>query len=277
MIFYGGRVTLLPVQSLFYNDEINKFKVLTDILSTRIEFSAKKNVIIIVEPVLNEYGQLIGGKIGRESVRSLPLSKKLDKVTTVTYPYILFLVFPDEQIFLFQRNRDVFSDDTVVFKYLTGYLNKKLISRGLELDIKPLTTKGVFWQLVSELDKVYSVNIKLKVPNFLGKSYKDLKEVLDMEKKEANANEVEYGLKNDAGQLKLTNKQKYVSAVSWVEQGAGEWKISGKAKGERRKSYKNTENLATFDVDIKIESITSKVLNKLKQLINIDNYRRGKS
>ncbi len=282
MNFYAGRFSLLPInKNLFYQDgSEKKFSLLLEVFSERIEFKIRKDMNFIIEPILDHDGALIGGKIGRESVRKLPLSRELQKTPTKIYPYIIFIVLEEEQVFLFERNHSVFSEELVVFKYLRKYLNKVLFLKGLEVDIKPLTTKGRFWKLVEEMDRVYSVSFIFKAPNFLGDSYEALKDILNKEKADSNANQVAYSITNDAGELNVSDNSRYKSAVGWIEDGAGDWELKGrqKGKGKRKKTYRNTEQLTVFEVETDFDTLTTEVLKELKNKVSIGPHKvRGKN
>lgn len=277
MRFYGGRFSLLRVdKNLFYcNGNEKKFSFITKSLSKRVVYKVRKDTTIIIEPILDGEGRLLRGKIGREAKRELPLSKELTRTSTKIYPHVLFIIIEEEQVILVERNTQVFVDELVVFKYLLKYLNRELIVQGLEVDLKPLTSKGGFWQLLKDMDKVFSVHFIFKAPNFLGDSYEDLRDILNKEKCDSNANQVEYVISNDAGQLHLEDTVRYKSAVGWIEDGAGEWRIKAKqkGKGKAKKVFKNSQQISTFEIEGKPETITSETISELRQKVDIGRHK----
>lgn len=282
MNFYAGRISLLQIQnSLFYNHRNErKLEYIIAILSRKIEFNVRKGVNIIIQPVLDEDGTLLGGKIARRSKMKLPLlhDGTLEKISTEIYPYIFFIFDENEQVILFEKNCNVFSNELVVFKYLINYLNRELFYHGLEIDIKPLTVKGIFWNLLESLEKVYSINFSLKAPNFLGKSYKDLSGILRKEKEMSNANQVEYGISNANGELMITDKGNYEAAIGWIEDGAGEWKIKAKpsGKGKRRRTYKNSEQLTLIDIEVELHNDDIKNIKHIRRRIDLGKHKINK-
>lgn len=277
MRFYGGRFSLLPANSIFYMaGNENKFSFIISELKKNIEFRARKDTYIIIEPILDNDGNLLGGKIGRATRTKLPLRPdgNLEKVPITIFPHVLFIIDEVEHLILVERNSQVFSDPLVVFKYLCKYLNTKFIDKGIEVDIKPLTSKGAFWKLIKELDQIYMVSFKLKAPNFLGQSYKELKKILDQEKFESNANEIVFGISNDSGSLKIIENERYQAVVGWTEDGGGDWIIKGKSSGSKRKrTFSNKDHLSMFDVEIEYEEISLERLKMIRNKINIGKHK----
>ncbi|MFM1655787.1 hypothetical protein ACI7RC_27360 [Brevibacillus sp. B_LB10_24] len=278
MIFYGGRFSLLPINDLFYvQGNEKKISYVIKILSSQIEYRRKKYTNIIIEPLIDSNGRLVGGKIARESNAKLPMRNEgsLERVPTKLYPHVIFIIDEKEQLIFIEKNSQVFPDPFTVFKHLTRILNSELYKQGIEVDIKPLTHKGGFWSLLGELDYIYSINFKLKAPNFLGQSYKELKVILEKEKNDVNANEIEFGVSNESGSLRVSNNERYGSAVGWAEDGGGEWIVKGKSKGKgrRKKTYSNHQQLSIFEVEMEYETITVETVKTIKRLINIGSHR----
>lgn len=191
-------------------------------------------------------------------------------------PYVLYIFDIEEQVLFIERNTQVFSDEIAPFKHIKHYLNCELQEHGLEVDVKPLTSKGAFWDLVNELDKIYSVTFTLNAPNFLGESYDDLKMILDKESGLTNANQIEYSVRNESGYLHIPKNKRFQSTIGWVEDGGGEWKIKAKSHGKkkgRKKTYKNSQHITTFDVDADSQSPSPETLEIIKKSLNLDTHK----
>lgn len=279
MKFYGGRISLLPIQEIFYEKgNEHKFMFITDILSKSVEFKIRKDCNMIIEPILDNNSVLVGGKIGRQSMRNLPVRKDglLIKELTTTYPHVIFLIDNIEQLILIEHNTSAFPEELVIFKHLIKYMNKNLWDKGLEVDIKPLTSKGKFWNLINSATKVYQTRFILKSPNFLGKTYNNLKEILEQEKTESNANQVEYVRSNDSGELKVPQNTFNEQAVGWTEDGGGEWIIQMKSSqtANKKKIFRNKEHISYFEVDYEIEENSFETLYELRKKLNIGSYKK---
>mgnify|MGYP000279796250 FL=1 len=282
---------MLPIHEVFYikgNEE--KIDLVLKILSTKGEFKVRRKVTVFNEPIFDENNVLIGGKFGRKSNRKIPTLKdgNLANVPAVLYPFIFYIIDREEQIILLQYNSDAFQKELAVFDYLTSILNKELWKEGLEVKISPLTSKGYFWELVTEDAKIFSVRFILNSPNMLGSVYNNLKDILSYEKQESNANRIEFARTNDAGELKVKKTQFNNEAVGWIEDGAGEWELVVKSSktGNKKRKIKNTKQLAVFeaDVDTEVEDNTyqnandADIIKKIKAKIDLCKYKiRGKN
>jgi len=273
MRFYGGRVSLLPLDLFFYfNEEKNKkFDHIVKLLNKNVEVEIRKDTKLIIEPILDDNGILLGGKIARESHADLPLRPdgNLEKVRTKLYPYVLFILDASQQVIFVEKNSQVFQDPIIVFNHLTKYFNSELNRIGIEVHIIPLTHKGKFWNLLDDSAQVYNVNFILKAPNFIGQSHRDFKEILEREKEDVNANQVEFGVSNESGQLRIKKSKRYDAAVGWVEDGGGEWIVKAKKKNQKRKkTFKSSDNLSIFEVELdEIKELTSKIIRTIKEKI----------
>lgn len=285
MRFVGGRVSLIPIKNnIFYSEGSEKrFSYIVTLLSERREFKARKDINLILDPILDSTGKLVGGKIGREAITKLPIKRggTLSRVPTQICPYIWFLIYPSEQIILFERKQDVFSKELVLFDYLTRYFNRELYAKGLEVTIRPLSVKGEFWKLLGNVEKLFSVRFYLKAPNLLGETYDDLRDILNKEKNDNNATEVEVGISNTAGELMIRDQNKYSRMVGWVEDGGGDWKVTAKAKGQKGRPhiFRNSDQLTIFDLDIDqglVDMEGNDALAFIKEVssrLNIDSHR----
>ena len=277
MKFYGGRISLLPTHDMLYQiGNEHKFSYVIDILSKPSKFKIRKGASIVIEPIFDN-DILLGGKIGRESNKKIPILQDgvLVKVPTQTYPYVFFFINREEQLILVEHNTTAFPDELTVFKHIIKHINRDIWRYGLEVDIKPLTTKGAFWNLVDNANKIYSINFILKAPNFLGKIYSNLKDVLNHEKEESNANQIEYKRSNEAGELKILPTAFNEQAVGWAEDGGGDWvlEIKSSQTSNRKQTYKSQEHLAFFEVDLELTSADTESLKQIYNKIDIGNHR----
>lgn len=276
---YGGRFSLLPIQEVFYKvGNENKFEFVLKILSEKGKFKVKRGITILNEPIFDDNNAIIGGKLGKESNRKIPTLKdgNLAKIPTTLYPFVLYIIDREEQVILFEYNSDAFPNELSVFNYLSSILNRELWREGLEAKINPLSSKGFFWELVNEADKIYSVHFALNAPNMLGIAYDNLKDILMNEKQESNANKLEFIKTNDAGELKIKDTRFHNEAVGWIEDGAGEWALTLQSKmtGNRKKRIKNTEQLTTFEIELQevIDDDMKKIM-KIKENVNLGKHK----
>jgi hypothetical protein len=284
MRFFGGRVSLLPIHEIFYqsgNEE--KFFYIVDILSRQGEFRLNSRVTLLNEPIFDDNNVLIGGKIGRKSNKILPtlIDGYLSKIPTLIYPYVFYIIDIEEQVILAEFNHEAFHNELSLFDYLTKFFNRELWKVGLEVKINPLTSKGVFWDLISEAEKIYTIHFTLNSPNMLGVIYNNLRDMLKHEKEESNANRLDFIRTNEAGELKVPNNQFNEQAVGWAEDGAGEWKlkIASEKTGYKKKTIRSTEQLSVFEVDIENEVIEDKKkVIIIKKCLNLGKHsiKRGR-
>jgi hypothetical protein len=276
LFFYGGRISLLPIQgNIFYSEGIEKkFDLILKSLSFKREFKFH-NRKIILEPILNQDNRFLGGKIGKESIRKLPKRPDgtLRKISEHLYPYVLFFIIEDEQVILIQRDTTVFKHELTAFNCLEDYFNRELFDLGLETSIKPLTIRGKFWDIYKDAEKVYGVKFSLKAPNYLGIHYENLSQMLKTIKDETNANDIDYGIANRSGDLQIRDKEKMQPLINWTEDGGGEWDIDAQMSGKSRRTYKNSEQLTTFEVDSEFDVTDLDQVRHIRDTFNLGSHK----
>jgi len=248
--FYAGRFSLLPAkQSIFYElGSEQKFDTILHLLYQGAEF-VSRGMSIIIEPLIGEDGNWMGGKIGKKAERILPIKRDghMVKSPETLYPHVLFTLIPEEQLILIQRDRAVFSSDLLVFALFEAFFEEKLLDKGLEVAILPLTTRGKFWSDVENAEKLYGVKFHLEMPNFLGDSEKGLKEALENIKGRTNSNILDIGVSNKNGDLSITKDESTQAMVNWAEKGAGKWELTLKFPNWiKPKRIKSSDKMTTL-------------------------------
>lgn len=280
MKFFGGRFNLLPAnQNIFYTvGSEKKFEYALEALSKEVEFKSH-GASLVLEPIFDTNGALLGGKLGKASVKNLPIRPdgKMVKRPEVLYPHILFFLFPEEQIILVQRDHSVFSTDLNVFRHLERYLGSQLLLKGLEVVINPLTVKGQFWEILNESEKIYSIRFKLAMPNFLGSTEKDLRDTLNSIKNTTNSTNLDIAVNNSKGELEVSPNGFIQPAVNWSENGAGEWTIRRKLNGKKRAStIRNSDQLAVFEYSEDFDTTDIETIKAIRSHLDISVYRTKK-
>lgn len=275
--FYAGRFSLVPAnQNLFYQlGSEQKFIYALEALHHECEFN-HNGLSLLLEPILDTHNNVIGGKLGRQTSKTLPLKDdgKLIKRRAILYPYILFILVPEEQIILFQRDRTVFSSDLQVFRHLEYFFELQLLEKGLEVSIKPLTAKGKFWDAITTSEKIYNIRFVLEMPNFLGSTEKHLRDTLKEIRNLTNGTKLDIAVNNKNGELKLGPDKTIQPMVNWSENGAGEWTVRRKAKGHKKPTtIKNSDQLATFEYDNDIDTTDEAAIKDIYSHIDLGSYK----
>ena len=263
LLFYGGRLSLIPEKgSLFYQEGNEKrIELVIDALNNKFESTEKYGVHILHEPITHPEKGYIGGIIGRKTIAKLPdhdRNRFIVKQKPV-YPHVYYFFLRDEQVFIIQKNHSVFHKPERVFEYIANYLNKRLFNIGISVFIQPLTNKGTFWKVLKESDYVTEIKLRFIVPNFLGEIYKDTKKLLEDIRGETGASQIEQTLIDQNGKLCVPEAEGYKAAIGWIEDGGGYWSIKA-----GKNVVTSKQSLTIFEKEITFEEIT---INELVQII----------
>ncbi|OIQ10502.1 hypothetical protein [Neomoorella thermoacetica] len=275
MFFYAGRISLIPSDSLYYVEgKENKLELVEKALMQSFIYPEKYGVNIIHEPIIHpDYG-LIGGYIGRQTITKIPKyeSNKFKKFEDVVYPYVHYFYLKHEQVIVVERNTSVFKKEEKVFEYLSNYLNNNILyPEGLVVYIKPLTEKGEFWKSLKELGEVHEIHLRFIMPNFLGQAYSNIRELLLSIKSQTRADEVEQSFYSAVGKASIPKDDKFESAIGWIEDGGGEWRLVRKSMGGKtRKVISNRQKLTLIEQkELVLDNLTTDDLVKIIKKLNL--------
>lgn len=152
----------------------------------------------------------------------------------------------------------------------------------LRVFLEPLTEKMDFWKAVESYRYLYEVNFELHMPNFLGNTQKEIKEVLDMFKTGYNATGVSNQISNEDGKLKIPMDDQLINTnLEWITNGGGAWSIRGKkAEGKKKAKITSTKSqyIKTEETSIELENYNVKellaILSALKPQYSVTGKQR---
>lgn len=232
-------------------------------------------------------GRLLSAKLGKSREVVLPKydegKKKFHDELDKTYPYVYFLWDRDEQTILIEKDNTVFWNYEIVLKSIEDHLNNLIREYQLRVFVEPLTEKMDFWKAIMAYKYIYDVNFELHMPNLFGNTQRDIKEVLEMYRKDYNATDVSTQISNAGGRLKIPqNDPKINTDLEWITKGGVLWAIRGK-KADGKKKVKITSTKSQYikveETSIEFENYNAEevisILAALKPKYSVINKQRG--
>jgi len=226
--------------------------------------------------IFGDEDELLFAELGRSMDFKIPKYEDgifHDEVDEI-YPHVHFLWNRSEQLILIEIKTSVFRSCESVIKSIEYHFNNLLEPYGYAVFIEPLTEKTDFWKAVHEYEFMYEVNFELHMPNFLGKTQKDIKEVLNIFKEDNNATGISYKVSNRDGRLILPEDDPRINSnLEWITKGGGSWYIKGKKPGSAQKAtIKSTKSqyIKTMETSIEFENYTAEEIISIFKDLNLD-------
>lgn len=224
--------------------------------------------------IFGSKGELLAGEMGKDSKIKIPKYEngKFRDEEDKAYPHIHFLWNRSQQLILLEVDTAVFRNYETVISSIENHLNNLLDPYEYTVYIKPLTDKTEFWRVVDSFDRLYEATFEMHMPNSLGRTHKDIKEMLNYYKNEYNATSFANTLSNDDGQLHISQNDSFVNkALEWITKGAGLWILQGIQKGKKNKvtiNSKSSKYMKTLETSAEFQNYTHKevisIFNDLK-------------
>lgn len=225
--------------------------------------------------ILGNKNELLAGDIGRPSTVKLPDyqdGKFLDEERKA-YPYVRFLWDRSHQLILLEVNTSIFRNYEYLISLIEKHLNKLLDDYEYTVYIEPLTEKANFWNMVNSFEHLYDVTFEMHMPNFLGRTQEDIKEMLN-HYRPYNATTLTNKLSNKLGKLKIYKNDEALNQVlEWITKGGGVWKLRGIKWGKNKKitiSSKKDEYMKNLETSIAFENFTPEEVKRIVTDLNID-------
>lgn len=228
-------------------------------------------------------GELLAGEMGRDSKIKIPKYEngKFRDKEDKAYPHIHFLWNRSNQLILLEVNTSVFRNYETVIRSIEEHLNNLLDPYEYTVYIEPLTDKTEFWRVVNSFESLYEATFEMHMPNSLGRTQRDIKEMLNYYKNEYNATNFANKLSNDDGQLQIPQHDSFVNkALEWITKGAGIWILRGIQRGKKKKvtiNSKNSKYMKTIETSIEFQNFTPEEVGnifddlKIGSLFSVDN------
>jgi hypothetical protein len=225
--------------------------------------------------ILGSKNELLAGDIGRLSTVKLPDyqdGKFLDEEHKA-YPYVHFLWDRSHQLILLEVNTSVFRNYESLIRLIEIHLNKLLDDYEYTVYIEPLTEKANFWNMVSSFERLYDVTFEMHMPNFLGRTQEDMKEMLN-HYRPYNVTTLTNKLSNNLGKLKISPNDESLNLIlEWITKGAGIWKLRGIKWGKNKKitiSSKKDEYMKSLETSIVLENFAPEEVKRIITDLNLD-------
>jgi hypothetical protein len=189
---------------------------------------------------------------------------------------LLCLVDCETQHILIEKKQK-FGPPDQLLTILSRGLNEVIIKEyNCKVFVKGKSKKNIFWQIVSESDQIFGLEMKLLSPNLFDAN-KTARESLSALKDLFSQDVLTLSLKNEAGHLAVpvSPTDDY---IDYISEGEGEWKVTRGLKG-RKKTFSSNDNIKTVDVEIKddqgVEEVSTdeevlKLIEKLGDSIDQD-------
>jgi len=140
------------------------------------------------------------------------------------FPFIYIIFNLTTQTLLIQKKTTVFSTPFSAKNILEDFFSNLLRDNDLTFKVDEITYKEKFWEIIRSAEKIYSLQLNLKSPNFFRGRYK-ANELLEELRKLYNNTEVDFQVKNDEGKLKLL-RENLEDFIHYIAEGGGKYIIN---------------------------------------------------
>lgn len=193
----------------------------------------------------------------------------LEQVQDHDFPYIYIVVDLNRQIILLEYRSNFATIDDAK-NVLCSWLNKLVEKYDFTLSLEEITYEKDFWKTVEDSDELYNLEMKMKSPNLFGGRI-EAEELLKELNASYNNTESTIKLTNDKGRLRITS-EKLQSYIKYIANGGGEWLLTLKSSGERRrKKIRSKSNIKTIelsaDEDLKNPKIIIEEISKIDDIM----------
>ncbi len=223
--------------------------------------------------IVGNDNELLAGDIGRRSKVNIIEYEdgKFRDEELETYPNIHFIWDRQNQLVFFEVDTLVFNNYESLIKQMEKHLSDLLEQYEYTVYIEPLTAKAEFWNTVRSFEHLYGVTFVMHMPNFLGKTQEEIKNVLTEYRNGYNATSLTTKISNTEGKLKIEkNDLSLNQMLEWITKGAGLWRLQGIQWGKNKKltiSSRAEEYMKNVETSLEFENYTpEEVKNVLNSL-----------
>lgn len=224
------------------------------------------------------YGRFLFGKVAK--LRKLALGEyqpgDIKNDSHDDWVPLLCLVDCETQHLLIEKKTKFGPPDQLLTILSRGFNDVIFKEYNCKVFVKGKSNKNIFWQLISESDQLFGLEMKLLSPNLFDAN-KTAREALSALKNLFSQDVLTVSLKNEAGHLSIPANPTD-NYIDYISEGEGEWKITRGLKG-RKKTFSSNDNIKTVDVEIKddqtLEEVSTdddalKLIKKLEDLTEQD-------
>lgn len=136
-----------------------------------------------------------------------------------------------------------------------GLTEKVLAHYNHRVYVKGRTREAVFWEIVNNRQRVYSLELKLVSPNILDTN-RTARDALEALSDLFDQDEIAIKLKNEAGSLEIP-REPIRDYVDYIAQGEGSWKLTTEGDRGGKKTHSSSENFETFDLPVPVDETPS--------------------
>lgn len=251
--FFAYRYLVTPINdqvSLLHELNKSKEELITEIIqslndNTKTEWlKGTKRYLIYGFQKKNDFFIL---KYARESNEKIYLEGESDieVLGTKQTKFVYLIIDVKHQIILIERNTSVFNSVASAINILGGYLRDKMREHDYVVNVYPLVSKKSFWNYVEEADEIYELNLVLNAPNMPFFGHQPTRDVLQSIKDTTNNEEVEIGLKNREGTLKII-KNSLESWINYIREVGGRYTLIFKKDGVETRKTSHDDTAKTY-------------------------------
>jgi len=166
----------------------------------------------------------------------------IETVEDTEYPFVYVIIDFKKQIILIQKKAAVFQNISTAQNILQALINATVDFGQYIFTIDEISHREMFWQLIDQSSKIYSMQLKLRAPNLFGNRY-EANELLKEEQEISNAAEVNIELKNEQGNL-LVKEERVGTYIDYIAAGGGSYRLKFMEAGEV-KTKSSKDNIKT--------------------------------
>jgi len=188
----------------------------------------------------------------------------IETVEDTEYPFVYVIIDFNKQIILIQKKAAVFQNISTAQNILQALINKTVDFGQYIFTVDEISYRAMFWKLVAQSSKIYSMQLNLRAPNLFGNRY-EANEFLKEEQEISNAAEVNIELKNEQGNL-LIREERVGTYIDYIAAGGGSYRLKFMEAGEvKTKSSKDNIKTAYLAENISQLNI-AKIRAELEQI-----------
>lgn len=190
------------------------------------------------------------GKIAKLKTTQLGVKISEDIVEKETDDWkAIILIIDTKNQFIFARKNSSFGDVSHICKSIQNGINEVVTPEyNHKVFVEPVPSKGKFWEIVNNSEKIYRVELVMISPNIM-ETDKRARDALEDLKNLFNQDTTVIEMKNDAGELIIPHDP-IDMYIEYIEEGEGKWElITNYNKTNRKKKFNSDGTPEVLDIE----------------------------
>ncbi|MEG1669239.1 hypothetical protein [Chryseobacterium sp.] len=250
------------------------FSVLLTDKKRSFEIKGKKHLLVFKQKITES---VYVCKFSMEAIKTIHKEGESDieNISETDYPFIWVIIDISRQILFIELKTTVFSSISVAKERLKNFLELGFDLYGFEVAIEEISDSSTFWKFVDESEGVYEVLLILNSPNLFG-GYNNTNDMLKDIQGTYNNSKTVLKLSNAKPKLQniSPNNTKLKDAVDYASAGGGEWAVTVKPKGLKKRTHKSKHTIKklsfkNIDSTEYLEQLKKDIINSLNKVETI--------